>query len=62
MNRRPLQCGAVRVVFMARKRIRDVPVQPFNTPRGAVLVSTPEATGPRARRRPGAGGVEPGPA
>lgn len=43
-NRRPIQCGAVRVVFMARKRIRDVPVQPFNTPRGTLLVSTPEAT------------------
>jgi predicted transcriptional regulator of viral defense system len=43
-NRLPIQCGAVRVVFMARKRLKDVPVQPFNTPRGAVLVSTPEAT------------------
>lgn len=43
-NRRPIQCGAVRVAFMARKRLRDVPVQSFNTPRGTVLVSTPEAT------------------
>jgi predicted transcriptional regulator of viral defense system len=43
-NRRPIQCGAVRVVFMARKRLKDVPVQPFNTPRGTLLVSTPEAT------------------
>jgi predicted transcriptional regulator of viral defense system len=43
-NRRPIQCGAVRVAFMARKRLNDVPVQPFNTPRGTVLVSTPEAT------------------
>jgi predicted transcriptional regulator of viral defense system len=43
-NRRPIQCGAVRVVFMARKRLKEVPVQPFNTPRGTLLVSTPEAT------------------
>lgn len=43
-NRRPIRCGAVRVTFIARKRIGDVPVQPFNTPRGTVLVSTPEAT------------------
>lgn len=43
-NRRPIQCGSVRVAFMARKRINDVPTQSFNTPRGTVLVSTPEAT------------------
>lgn len=43
-KRRPIACGRVRVAFMVRKRIRDVPVQSFNTPRGAVLVSTPEAT------------------
>jgi len=43
-NRRPIQCGRVRVAFMARKRIREVPVQSFNTPRGTILVSTPEAT------------------
>jgi predicted transcriptional regulator of viral defense system len=43
-NRRPIQCGTVRVAFMARKRIADVPVQSFNTPRGTILVSTPEAT------------------
>ena len=43
-NRRAIQCGAVRVAFMARKRITEVPVQSFNTPRGTILVSTPEAT------------------
>ena len=43
-NRRPILCGKVRVAFMVRKRIRDVLVQDFNTPRGTVLVSTPEAT------------------
>ncbi len=43
-NRRPIQCGAARVVFVARKRLKDVPVQDFNTPRGAIHASTPEAT------------------
>lgn len=43
-NRRPIQCGAVRVAFMARKRLKDVPVQRFNTRRGTVLASSPEAT------------------
>lgn len=43
-NRRPIKCGAVRVVFIARKRLEDVPVRSFNTPRGTVRVSTPEAT------------------
>jgi len=43
-NRRPIACGGVRVDFMARKRLADVPVQTFNTPRGTLLVSSPEAT------------------
>lgn len=43
-NRRPIQCGAVRVAFMARKRIAEVPIQEFNTLRGTIRVSTPEAT------------------
>ena len=43
-NRRPLSCGAVRASFIARRRIKGVPVERFNTPRGTVLVSTPEAT------------------
>jgi predicted transcriptional regulator of viral defense system len=43
-NRRPIACGAVRVAFVARKRMTDVPVQSFNTPRGTIRVSTVEAT------------------
>jgi predicted transcriptional regulator of viral defense system len=43
-NRRSTQCGAVRVAFLARKRLAEVPVQNFNTPRGTILVSSPEAT------------------
>ena len=43
-NRWPIQCGMVRVAFIARKHIKDVTVQSLNTPRGTVLVSSPEAT------------------
>ncbi len=43
-SRRPIQCGIVRVAFMVRKNITEIPVQGFNTPRGTILVSTPEAT------------------
>ena len=43
-SRRPTVCGRVRVTFLVRKRLRAVPVQTVNTPRGGVLVSTPEAT------------------
>ncbi len=43
-NRRPSQCGAVRIAFIARKNIKDVAVESFNTPRGTVLVSSREAT------------------
>ncbi len=43
-NRRPIVCGKVRVIFVARKRIKEVPTREFNTPRGEIHVSTPEAT------------------
>lgn len=43
-NRRPIECGKVRVAFIARKRVDEVQVRLFNTPRGHVRVSTPEAT------------------
>ncbi|BBK40417.1 hypothetical protein STVA_04370 [Allostella vacuolata] len=42
--RRPIVCGAVRVAFIVRKNVAEIPVQRFNTPRGTVTVSTPEAT------------------
>lgn len=42
--RRPIECGKVRIVFFVRKRVAEVPVQLFNTPRGTVAVSTPAAT------------------
>jgi predicted transcriptional regulator of viral defense system len=43
-NRRPIRCGAVRVDFLARKRLKDVTVENVNTPRGTLHVSSPEAT------------------
>jgi predicted transcriptional regulator of viral defense system len=43
-NQRPIECGSVRVSFIARKKIGSVSVQSFNTPRGTISVSTAEAT------------------
>lgn len=43
-NRRPISCGKVRIRFIARKQTRKVPVRNFNTPRGRIRVSTPDAT------------------
>ncbi len=43
-SRRPIVCGAVRVAFIVQKNITAIPVQSFNTPRGTVLASMPEAT------------------
>jgi hypothetical protein len=34
----------VRVAFLTRKRLQEVPVQALNSPRGSLLTSTPEAT------------------
>jgi predicted transcriptional regulator of viral defense system len=39
-----IACGSVKVAFMVRKRLRDVPVVNLNTQRGTLAVSTPEAT------------------
>lgn len=43
-SRRQIVSGTVRIAFIVRKNIDAVPVQSFNTPRGTILVSTPEAT------------------
>lgn len=43
-NRAPIICGKVRVAFIARKRVADVPVKSVNTARGSLAVSSPEAT------------------
>lgn len=42
-SRRAIHCGRVRVAFFVRKRL-EVSLQSFNTPRGPIQVSSPEAT------------------
>lgn len=51
-SRRPIHCGAVRVSFMVRKRLKEVPVQSFNTPRGTVRVTWPSCWRMRGREGP----------
>ncbi len=43
-NRPPIVCGAVKVVFVARRNLVAVPKVQFNNPRGTIVVSTVEAT------------------
>ena len=43
-NRRPIQCGDVRVEFVARKDLDRMPTITRNTPRGTVRISSPETT------------------
>lgn len=43
-NRPSLDCGNVRVAFVARRNIEKIPTVSFNSPRGPVMVSTPAAT------------------
>lgn len=43
-SRPEILCGRVRVGFIVRKNVAAMPTQVFNTPRGYLKVSTPEAT------------------
>jgi len=43
-NRRAIECGAVRIQFVARKDLQRTPVVEKNTPRGVLRVASPEAT------------------
>lgn len=43
-NRRPLECGAVRVQFLARKDLRRTETVRKNTPRGELRVASAETT------------------
>ena len=43
-NRTDIVCGKVKVVFLARKNLREVPTVRFNNPRGSIVVSSIEAT------------------
>lgn len=43
-NRKPIRCGRIRVDFVARHDLENMPVTKLNTPRGFVRYSTPEVT------------------
>ena len=43
-NRSVIECGQVRIVFIARGDLERMPVETMNTPRGYVRYSTPEVT------------------
>lgn len=43
-NRPYIECGKVRIRFVARKNVTDIPTISFKTPRGHLKLSTPEAT------------------
>jgi predicted transcriptional regulator of viral defense system len=43
-NRRPLRCGSVQVEFIARHDFEQTSTKAVNTPRGTLLLSSPEAT------------------
>ncbi len=43
-NRPPIMCGSVKVTFVARKNLANVPVESLNNPRGTIMVSNLEAT------------------
>lgn len=43
-NRPPIHCGEVKVEFIARTNVQDIPTIQINTPRGYARVSGSEAT------------------
>ncbi|MGI9249625.1 MAG: type IV toxin-antitoxin system AbiEi family antitoxin [Pseudohongiellaceae bacterium] len=43
-SRRPIHCGKVKVEFIAKKNVDDIPICKRNTARGELIISTPEAT------------------
>lgn len=43
-NKAPIVCGKIRIDFIARKNVADIPTSTVNTPRGTVIISSPEST------------------
>lgn len=41
---RQIVCGKVRLSFFVKQNLKSTPTQEFNTPRGRIIASTPEAT------------------
>ncbi|MEN8148422.1 MAG: type IV toxin-antitoxin system AbiEi family antitoxin [Planctomycetota bacterium] len=57
-NRQAIECGMVRVEFIARGDLERTPITRFNTPRGIARYSSPEATALELVGYPGhAGGL-----
>lgn len=57
-NRHSIECGSVRVEFIARGDLEKMPVTEFNTPRGMLQYSSPEVTALELVGYPGhAGGL-----
>ena len=57
-NRQSIECGTVRIVFIARRDLEQTPITRVNTPRGVVRYSSPEATALELVGYPGhAGGL-----
>lgn len=42
--RRSILCGKLKVDFVVKKNVQEIPTQSRNTPAGVILLSTPEAT------------------
>ena len=43
-KRKPINCGSVKMVFITRKNLENIPTLSFGTAYGSAFVSTPEAT------------------
>jgi len=43
-KRRLITCGRIKIVFITKKNIEQIPTQSFNTSQGTIVVSTSEAT------------------
>ncbi len=43
-NKAPLECGKIRVDFIARKNVEEMPTSTINTPRGVMRLASPETT------------------
>jgi len=57
-NRQAVECGMIRIVFVARGDLEKMPVTTLNTPRGTLRCSTPEVTALELVGYPGhAGGL-----
>jgi hypothetical protein len=43
-NRRAIECGKVKIEFIAKKNLAQCATNTFNTPKGTIRVGAPEVT------------------